>query len=153
MSIPLERAAMQADEKGQGYVLTLLDVPDQGMKAEAEAALTDTTSKRLGSLTALRLEPACPIPRQGGFWGRTELGLLFLDMFFLPETVRGRSQGGRLLLAVEAEARRRGCKRAVVETSSFQAPGFYKRHGYEEFGRIEFGLPDHSRVLLRKSLE
>ena len=31
----------------------------------------------------------------GGLWGRTELGLLFIDMFFLPKHVRGQSQGAR----------------------------------------------------------
>jgi GNAT superfamily N-acetyltransferase len=85
--------------------------------------------------------------------GKTELGLLFLDMFFLEQVVRGKTQGGRLLSIVEEEARRRGCERAVVETSSFQAPGFYERHGYKEFGRVEFGLPGHARVLLRKNLD
>ena len=88
----------------------------------------------------------------GGLWGRTELGLLFLDMFFLPESLRGSGVGSRLLARVEAEARRRGCQRAVVETSSFQAPGFYRRHGYEEFGRVAFAVPDHARVFLRKEL-
>ncbi|MES0204729.1 MULTISPECIES: GNAT family N-acetyltransferase [unclassified Mesorhizobium] len=88
----------------------------------------------------------------GGLWGRTELGLLFLDMFFLTEDVRGKSYGSRLLSAVETEARKRGCARAVVETSSFQAPGFYVRHGYEEFGRVEFGIPGTARIFLRKEL-
>lgn len=89
----------------------------------------------------------------GGLWGRTELGVLFLAMFFLPPHLRGLSYGRRLLGAVEEEARRRGCKRAVVETSSFQAPGFYRRRGYEEFGRVNFTLPGHARVFLRKELE
>lgn len=43
----------------------------------------------------------------GGLWGRTELGILFLDMFFLPEHLRGRSYGTMLLKLVEGEARRR----------------------------------------------
>lgn len=88
----------------------------------------------------------------GGLWGRTELGVLFLDMAFLAEGVRGRSLGGRLLAMVEEEAVRRGCKRAVVETSSFQAPGFYERHGYREFGRVAFDLEGHTRIFLRKAL-
>jgi GNAT superfamily N-acetyltransferase len=88
----------------------------------------------------------------GGLWGRTELGLLFLDMFFVPEHLRGQSLGTQLLHLVEGEARRRGCKRAVVETSSFQAPGFYNHHGYEEFGRVEFAVGEHHRVFLRKRL-
>ena len=88
----------------------------------------------------------------GGLWGRTELGLLFLDMFYLPESVRGEGAGGQLLALVEDEARRRGCRHAVVETSTFQAPGFYERHGYEEFGRVPFDVADEARVFLRKTL-
>ena len=88
----------------------------------------------------------------GGLWGRTEMGLLFLDMFFLPEFLRGSGIGGRLLEEVEAEARRRGCRRAVVETSSFQAPGFYLRHGYMEFGHVNFTVADHARVFMTKEL-
>jgi GNAT superfamily N-acetyltransferase len=86
----------------------------------------------------------------GGLWGRTELGLLFLDMFFLPQHLRGESYGAQLLLAVEEEAIRRGCKHPVVETSSFQAPMFYIEHGYEELGRVPFGIEGHARIFLRK---
>jgi len=89
----------------------------------------------------------------GGLWGRTELGLLFLDMFFVPGHLRGRLHGTQLLALVEGEARRRGCRRAVVETSSFQAPGFYSSHGYEEFGRVEFAVEGQARIFLRKRLE
>ena len=46
----------------------------------------------------------------------------------------------------------RGCKKAVVETSSFQAPLFYMQHGFEEFGKVEFGIPGHARIFLRKYL-
>ena len=88
----------------------------------------------------------------GGLWGRTELGLLFLDMFFLPEPARGRSVGSQLLELVQAEAKRRGCQHSVVETSTFQAPSFYLRHGYEEFGRVPFTVPGAARVFFRKRL-
>ncbi|MGK6316851.1 hypothetical protein [Neorhizobium sp. DT-125] len=55
-------------------------------------------------------------------------------------------------IEVEEEARRRGCQRAVVETSSFQAPGFYIRLGYEEFGRVAFAVEGHARIFLSKHL-
>lgn len=138
-------------------VFSLTDTPDQDAKSEAAAALYRYNSEKAGvadraPIGAKLIDPAAG-QVLGGLWGRTELGLLFVDTFFLPEEVRGRSLGGRLLSVAEEEAKRRGCKRAVVETSSFQAPGFYERHGYEEFGRVEFGLPGHARVFLRKSLE
>ena len=36
----------------------------------------------------------------------------------------------------EEEAIRRGCRAATLVTVNFQAPEFYARHGWEEFGRI-----------------
>ncbi len=139
-----------------GFLVTLLDTPDEEAKAKAEAALYRYNVEKTGVADRAPIGAELSDPASGevlgGLWGRTELGLLFLDMFFLPDSVRGRSQGGRLLSIVEEEAKGRGCTRAVVETSSFQAPGFYERHGYEEFGRVEFGLPGHARVFLRKSL-
>lgn len=72
-------------------------------------------------------------------------------MFFRPEPLRGQDLGARLLYEVEAEAQRRGCRRAVVETSTFQAPGFYIRHGYTEFDCVTFGVPSQARVFLSKA--
>lgn len=40
----------------------------------------------------------------------------------------------------------------MVKTSTFQAPGFYLRHGYQEFGRVPFDVDGHARVFLRKEL-
>jgi GNAT superfamily N-acetyltransferase len=137
------------------FSISLIDASSREAKEQAGAALYRYNVERTG------VDDRAPIGAElcgcsgevlGGLWGRTELGLLFLDMFFLPEHVRGRSQGRLLLAAVEKEAKRRGCKRAVVETSSFQAPEFYVRHGYEEFGRVEFGLQGHARIFLRKNL-
>lgn len=145
------------DEKGhQGFVVTLVDTSDQEAKAKAGAALYRHNVERTGvddraPIGAKLTDPASGAVL-GGLWGRTELGLLFLSMFVLPKSIRGRSLGSQLISAVEEEAKRRGCERAVVETSTFQAPGFYERHGYEEFGRVEFGVPGHARVWLRKSL-
>ncbi len=149
---------MTQDEHGhRDVVLTLVDVPDQEAKAEAGAALYRHNVGATGVADRAPIGAKLSDPASGevlgGLWGRTELGLLFLSMFFLPKHVRGQSLGGRLLSAVEEEAKKRGCKRAVVETSTFQAPGFYERHGYEEFGRVEYGLPGQARVWLRKGLE
>lgn len=128
---------------------------DEGAKVAAAAALyrfnVEATGRDDRSPIGAELRDSAG-NTLGGLWGRTELGLLFLDMFFLPAPLRGASYGSRLLALVEDEARCRGCLRAVVETSSFQAPGFYRAHGYGEFGRVDFGLNGHARIFLSKDL-
>lgn len=88
----------------------------------------------------------------GGLHGRTSLGLLFIDGFCLPDGLRGAGLGSRILSMAEAEAKRRGCCAAVVETISFQAPGFYARHGYQKFRRIPGEPPGVARIFMRKEL-
>ena len=61
--------------------------------------------------------------------------------------------GSRLLNAAEVEARTRGCTQMIVSSHSFQAPGFYQRSGYVEYGRIECYPHGHAEVHLVKNLQ
>ncbi|MBQ1049876.1 GNAT family N-acetyltransferase [Micromonospora sp. C51] len=63
-----------------------------------------------------------------------------INMVWVRADRRGEGWGGRLLAAAEQEARRRGCTEISVASFSFQAPGFYRRHGYLDTGRRE-GIP------------
>lgn len=135
--------------------LVLTDTPDPGEEHAAGAALYRHNIEQTGMddrhpIAAIAMDPETG-KVIGGLWARTELGLLFLSMFYLPETLRGSGVGSELLSMVE-EARHRGCRHATVETSTFQAPGFYERHGYAEFGRVPFAVGDEARVFLRKDL-
>ena len=58
-----------------------------------------------------------------------------------------------MLAAAEAEGTRRGCTAAVLYTISFQAPGFYERHGYRVFGTIDCAPPGTSRIFMSKNLD
>ncbi|WP_266157904.1 GNAT family N-acetyltransferase [Dyella silvatica] len=89
---------------------------------------------------------------RGGISGRTSLGMLFIDIFFLPADLRGSGLGSKLLAAAEDEARRRGCKSAALYTMSFQAPGFYTRHGWNIFGEVPCDPPGTRRIFLSKDL-
>jgi GNAT superfamily N-acetyltransferase len=89
----------------------------------------------------------------GGILARTSLGLLFIDLVFLPESLRGQQIGTRMLRLVEEEAVRRGCRAAVLYTINFQAPEFYERHSWREFGRIPCDPPGTSRVFMTKDLD
>lgn len=88
----------------------------------------------------------------GGITGKTTLGMAFLDLFHLPEHLRGSGLGSQMLQAFEDEALRRGCRNAVLYTLSFQAPGFYEKHGWVRFGEIPCAPEGSSRVFLSKPL-
>jgi GNAT superfamily N-acetyltransferase len=88
----------------------------------------------------------------GGISGRTSLGLMFLDIVYLPESLRGQDLGTRMLAMAEAEGRRRGCRAGVLYTISFQAPRFYERLGWRAFGEVPCDPPGASRVFMTKQL-
>jgi GNAT superfamily N-acetyltransferase len=88
----------------------------------------------------------------GGAIGRSSLGLLFLDLFFLPKPLRGSGLGTKILQLFEDEGRRRGCRSAVLYTISFQAPDFYARNGWRRFGEIPCDPDGTSRIFMTKAL-
>ncbi|MEW6640396.1 MAG: GNAT family N-acetyltransferase [Pseudomonadota bacterium] len=102
-------------------------------------------------LAVVVIDPAARRP-VGGAAGRSSLGLLFLDLFFLPPSLRGQGLGSEVLRRFEAEGRRRGCRAAVLYTISFQAPRFYERHGWRRFGEIPCDPPGTSRIFMTKTL-
>ncbi len=88
----------------------------------------------------------------GGLWGRTSFGWLFVELLFVPEALRGRRYGVRLLDAAEHATRARNCHAVWLDTYDFQAVPFYERLGYREFGRLEDYPRGHTRHFLRKDL-
>jgi N-acetylglutamate synthase-like GNAT family acetyltransferase len=71
---------------------------------------------------------------------------------WIKDELRGRGYGHRLLTLAEHEARQRGAKNAYLDTFSFQAPDFYKQHGYQVFGELPDFPPGHQRYFLTKQL-
>lgn len=63
-----------------------------------------------------------------------------IGMVWVRDDSRKEGWGGRMLEAAETLARDRGCRQLLVSSFTFQAPDFYRRHGYTEFARSE-GLP------------
>ncbi len=76
-----------------------------------------------------------------------------IAMTWVRADARGCGHGARLLSRFEEEARRRRCTHVFVTSFTFQAPGFYQRHGYREIFRWE-GVPtaDAADVHFRKEL-
>jgi len=86
----------------------------------------------------------------GGISGGTSLGVLTINLVYLPESLRGTGVGTRMMAMAEQEARHRGCRAGVVYTINFQAPGFYQRLGWRVFGEIPCDPPGTRRVFLTK---
>ena len=76
-----------------------------------------------------------------------------IAMTWVRDDVRGARLGSRLLTEFETEARNRGCTHVFVTSFTFQAPGFYERHGYREIFRWD-GVPVEGQadVHFRKDL-
>ena len=86
--------------------------------------------------------------------GRTSYGLLFIDLVYLPETMRGQNIGSQLLRMMEHEGLPAWLQvSAFLLTISFQAPVFYMRHGWTEFGRIPCDPPGTARIFMTKTLK
>ena len=77
---------------------------------------------------------------------------LTVDLMWVDREWAGRGIGSSLLTAAEDEARTRGCRWSEVTTFDFQAPGFYRKHGYTEYGVKHDYPPGHSNHDVRKDL-
>jgi len=88
----------------------------------------------------------------GGIIGETHWNWLFINLMWIHEELRGCGYGHQLLIAAEEEGRKRGATNAYLDTFSFQAPEFYKKHGYQVYGVLEDFPPGHQRYYLTKKL-
>lgn len=68
-------------------------------------------------------------------------------------SLRGQGYGRDLLESAEQEARARGCKVIILDSYSFQAPGFYQKYGYELVYQLKDFPPGHQNNLLVKRLD
>ena len=74
----------------------------------------------------------------GGARGIVRMGAVEIRGLWLDEGLRGSGHGERIIRRLEAEARRRGARSALLDTYSFQARGFYERLGYAVFGTFAY---------------
>jgi len=73
-----------------------------------------------------------------------------IGMTWVRDDARGQGLGERLLADFEAEARTRGCTHVFVTSFTFQAPGFYRKLGYEEIGFAPNAPAHHGEVFFSK---
>ena len=90
---------------------------------------------------------------QAGTSGYTWGCCCYVANLWVAEQFRGKGLGSELLRAVERYARDRQCRIIFLSTHSFQAPGFYERHGYKTVARIEDHPIGHASSFYAKRLD
>ncbi|HEX8232153.1 MAG TPA: GNAT family N-acetyltransferase [Caulobacteraceae bacterium] len=89
----------------------------------------------------------------GGLWAGTAFDWLQIELLFVPEPMRTRGTGARMLALAEEEALARGCRGAWLDTFGFQARPFYERRGYRVVGRIDDHPRGSARYFMSKDFE
>ncbi|WP_426957754.1 GNAT family N-acetyltransferase [Muricoccus radiodurans] len=147
--------------------MTSIDVgPDHALRIEFTAGPEPSEAEQVtAGLTthlreSLRLKEG-PLPitlilkdSSGAVRGgiRAEYGLdwLHVDHFWVDEALRGQGHGARLLAIAEKAARDRGAVGVHLTTSTWQAPDFYAKQGYQEIGRLRGRPAGHDRIWFAK---
>ena len=90
--------------------------------------------------------------RIGGILGGTYWGWMYVDILWVHEDHRGKGIGSMLLAEAEKKAKARGCHHVHLDTMSWQAPEFYKKHGYTVVGILPDIPKGNHKYLLMKEL-
>jgi GNAT superfamily N-acetyltransferase len=142
--------------KPEEPVITVSDRVDDAIRAELTAGLEAASLETVGPF---RPEPLAILLHDvagrlvGGLIGRSLWGWLTIELLWIDPSLRGAGHGRRLMARAEAEARRRGCHHARLDTYSFQAPGFYEKCGYRRVGTLEDFPIGHARHVYAKQLD
>ncbi len=105
-----------------------------------------------GEFAVLVRDPATGKPL-GGLCCRTRREMLVLELVALPPELRGAGLGTKLFRIAETEGYRRGCRGAWLQTSDWQARGFYEKLGYHVFGSLPDYPAGHTRFFMTRRFE
>ena len=135
-------------------VIRLVPQAHQGEARHAimEALRADTRATRDGQRRPLTLALRRDGAFVGGLVGQTFMGWLAVEGLWVAAAHRGQGHATALMARAEAEARDRGATDCVLDTFSFQAPGFYRKLGYRDFARLDGFPAGHCRHYMTKSL-
>lgn len=138
------------------YTFHLTDNSDEAIKREITQPLVEYNTKHAGKSNFRVL--AIPIEDKGkkiigGLYGKTSFQWLFIELLYVPESMRGTGIGKKLIQMAEREAIARGCHSVWVDTYEFQAKGFYEKLQYQEFGRLPNYPNDFTRYFFKKKFD
>lgn len=89
----------------------------------------------------------------GGITAITFWHHVHVDFLWVSEEYRHEGYGTKLIKLIEEFAIEKGCRLINLDTFSFQAPDFYKKHGYKVIGVSEDHPKGHNHYYLEKRLK
>ena len=137
------------------FAVRLTDVADESIRKALLDPLVAYNQAKTGRNDHRPLVLAVEDPDRkvlGGLYGRTAYDWLFIELLFIPESLRGRGIGSELMGRAETEAVARGCHGAWLDTFAFQARAFYERLGYSCFGELNDYPLGSARYFMSKTL-
>lgn len=75
-----------------------------------------------------------------------------IDSLWVDASIRGQEFGKKLICEAEKEGIKRNCTFVYTDTFSWQAPDFYKKLGYEEYGKLDEFPEGNALTYFRKKL-
>lgn len=88
----------------------------------------------------------------GGITGTAYWGNMHIDFLWVDPESRGQRIAEQLMQQMEQHSRNANYRLMMVDTFSFQAPEFYKKQGFREFGVLKDHPAGHSQHYFEKRL-
>ena len=123
---------------------TTSDAPSDALVSTVDKGLEEYNFSVAPSLTDVKPLAASATDNGkliGGAIGRTWGQCCELLELWVESEFRSSGVGSGILICFENQARQRGCRTFYLTTLSFQAPDFYRKHGYESIASIA-GYPN-----------
>ncbi len=124
-------------------IMTLHVDPAPEVTEPLRAGLREFNESRIGPY---RLETLAVVGRDergtllGGVQGVVLFGWLYVELLWVADEFRGQGLGGSLLERIERAAVEKGASRVALLTTTWQAPEFYMKRGYEAIASFELDL-------------
>jgi GNAT superfamily N-acetyltransferase len=149
------RKEWKKNRMDQEYQIVYVDKPEESAWGIIGQSIDQYNAQQAGDYRSQRICFVLQSADQGivgGIVGAVFWDWFCIDLLWVKEELRGHGYGHRLLTRAEEEARQRGATSAFLDTFSFQAPDFYRQHGYQVFGELRDFPPGHQRYYLTKRL-
>ena len=135
--------------------LTNVLPPQDNEFAALKAGLTKYNESHIGSV--LREKVSSFIKDKsgnivGGVLGEIHWDWMHIQGLWVDESIRKRGWGAKLLAHIEAYALSQDITNIRLETTTFQALGFYIEAGYDIFGQLDDMPKNHTSYFLKKKL-